>query len=152
MYSGSAGPARAGASAAAAAGGGPGRCEVTRFICVKCTQTRQVSRHCLFLNRASVGWHIAASIAADGDQDLNFWARELEDVVREIMEDPVFKGSQHYKFETDLDEAGKRLFGGEANAGVASQIGQLRYILVLRHYILVHTCMYECVPLHTTMF
>ena len=29
----------------------------------------------------------------------------------------------------DLDEAGKRLFGGEANAGVAFQIGQLRYIL-----------------------
>ena len=27
----------------------------------------------------------------------------------------------------DLDEAGKRLFGGEANAGVAFQIGQLRY-------------------------
>jgi hypothetical protein len=29
----------------------------------------------------------------------------------------------------DLDEAGRRLFGGEANAGVAFQIGQLRYIL-----------------------
>ena len=54
---------------------------------------------------------------ADGDQDLNFWSRELEDVVREIMEDPVFKGNQHYKFEMDLEEAGKRLFGGEANAG-----------------------------------
>ncbi len=28
---------------------------------------------------------------ADGDQDLDLWTRELEDVVREIMEDPVFK-------------------------------------------------------------
>ena len=27
---------------------------------------------------------------ADGDQDLDLWAREVEDVVREIMEDPVF--------------------------------------------------------------
>ena len=35
----------------------------------------------------------------DGDQDLNLWARELEDVLREIMEDPVFKGNQNFKFE-----------------------------------------------------
>ncbi len=27
----------------------------------------------------------------DGDRDLNLWARELEDVVREIMEDPILK-------------------------------------------------------------
>jgi hypothetical protein len=67
---------------------------------------------------------------ADGDQDLDLWAREIEDVVREIMEDPVFKGNQNFKFEMDLDETGQRLFGGEANAGVAFQIGQLRYIHV----------------------
>ena len=78
----------------------------------------------------------------DGDQDLNFWTRELEDVVQEIMEDPVFKGNQNFQFEMDLDEAGKRLFGGEANAGVAFQIGQLRYIPVLYQYILVQTSMY----------
>ena len=30
---------------------------------------------------------------ADGDQDLNFWTRQLEDLVREIMEDPVFSTS-----------------------------------------------------------
>ncbi len=67
---------------------------------------------------------------ADGDQNLNFWTRAMEDVVREIVEDPVFKGNQNlnYKFEMDLDEAGKWLLGGEANAGVAFQIGQLRYI------------------------
>ena len=67
---------------------------------------------------------------ADGDQDLHLWARELEDVVREIMEDPVFKGNQNFKFEMDLDEAGKRLFGGEANAGVSFQIGQLRCVII----------------------
>ena len=76
---------------------------------------------------------------ADGDQDLNLWAREMEDVVREIMEDPVFKGNQNFKFEMDLDEAGKRLFGGEANAGVAFQIGQLRCVIF--SYNAVH-CMY----------
>ena len=72
---------------------------------------------------------------ADGDQDLNAWFRELEDVVREIMEDPIFKGNQKYSFEMDLDELGKRLYGGEANAGVAFQIGQLRYILQYPWYI-----------------
>ena len=65
---------------------------------------------------------------ADGDQDLNLWVRELEDVVREIMEDPVFKGNQNFNFEMDLDADGKRLFGCKTNAGVAFQIGQLRYI------------------------
>jgi hypothetical protein len=38
--------------------------------------------------------------------------------VREIMEDPIFKGNQNYKFEMDPDEAGKRLYGGKANAGI----------------------------------
>ncbi len=32
--------------------------------------------------------------AADGDQDLNLWIREVEDVCQEIMEDPLFKGNQ----------------------------------------------------------
>ena len=76
---------------------------------------------------------------ADGDQDLDFWTREMEDVVREIMEDLIFKCNQKYSFEMDLDEAGKRLFGGQANAGVAFQIEQLRYIRRLCQYILVYT-------------
>jgi len=54
--------------------------------------------------------------------------REVEDVVREIMEDTRFKGHQHYRFEAELDEKGERLFGGEASAGVSFQIGQIRYI------------------------
>ena len=82
---------------------------------------------------------------ADGDQDLNFWTRELEDVVREIMEDPVFKGNKNFHFELDLDEAGKRLFGGEANAGVAFQIGRLRCICLIP----VHTSTYDDVLCYT---
>lgn len=88
----------------------------------------------------------------DGDQDLNFWTREMEDVVREIMEDPIFKGNQNYKFEMDLDEAGKRLYGGEANAGVAFQIGQLRYKLLNLKYIPVHTSTYLYVLVCTSMY
>ena len=93
----------------------------------------------------------------DGDQDLNFWTREIEDIVREIMEDPVFKGNQNYSFEMDLDEAGKRLFGGEANAGVAFQIGQLRYKPVYSStstymYVLVHFITYhECISTDTSV-
>jgi hypothetical protein len=47
--------------------GGPGVCGlagglgVTWFISVKCTETGQLSSHCLFLNRASVRRHIARS-------------------------------------------------------------------------------------------
>ena len=67
-------------------------------------------------------------IAMLQNPEFDLWLRELEDVVQEIMEDPIFKGNQNFKFELDLDEAVKRLFGGEANAGVAFQIGQLRYI------------------------
>ncbi len=32
----------------------------------------------------------------EGMENLNFWTRELEDVVREIMEDQVFKGNQNF--------------------------------------------------------
>ena len=53
---------------------------------------------------------------ADGDQDLSFWTPEMDDVVREIMEDPIFKGNQKYSLELDLDEADQRSFGGKANA------------------------------------
>jgi hypothetical protein len=52
---------------AAAMSGGPGVCGlagglgVTRFICVKGTETGQLSSHSLFLNWASVRRHIARS-------------------------------------------------------------------------------------------
>ncbi len=54
------------ASGASAMSGGPGVCGLsglgaTRFICVKCTETGQLSSHGLFLNRASVRRHIARS-------------------------------------------------------------------------------------------
>ena len=45
-----------------AAGAGPGRAgRVTRFVCAHCTSTGKLSSHGLFLNRAAVRRHIAAS-------------------------------------------------------------------------------------------
>ena len=63
----------------------------------------------------------------DGDQDLTMFMREVEEVVREIMGDSRLKGCQHYKFEAEFDDAdGELLWGGEASAGVAFQVGQIR--------------------------
>jgi hypothetical protein len=38
--------------------------------------------------------------AADEDKDVNLWARDLEDVVLEIIEDPVFKAASGTSIET----------------------------------------------------
>ena len=37
--------------------------------------------------------------------------RELEDVVREIMEDTRFKGQQHYRFQEKLDPISSNVQG-----------------------------------------
>ena len=53
----------------------------------------------------------------------------VEEVVREIMGNTLFccfTGHQHFMFEAAVDEDGQRLYGGEANEGVAFQIGQIR--------------------------
>ena len=62
----------------------------------------------------------------DGDQDLSMWMRDVEEVVREIMADERFKGHQNFSFQACLEDDGQRIFGGEANAGVSFQIGQIR--------------------------
>ncbi len=69
----------------------------------------------------------------DGDQDLTMFMREVEEVVREIMGDSRLKGNQHYKFEAEFDADGERLWGGGGTAGVAFQIGQIRYIIYNRY-------------------
>ncbi len=51
-----------GVSVPAAGPAAPGlRCPATRFVCAKCTETGQLSSQCLFLSRAAVLCHIAAS-------------------------------------------------------------------------------------------
>ena len=61
----------------------------------------------------------------DGDQDLVFWLRSLEDVLRELLADERMEGHQHFKFEMSLDEDGYREFGA-SNGAVSFQIAQIR--------------------------
>ena len=48
-------------AAAGPTAGGPAAGRVTRFVCAHCTSTGQLSHRGMFLNRASVRRHIAAS-------------------------------------------------------------------------------------------
>ncbi len=65
---------------------------------------------------------------ADGDQDLNLWIREGGRCLSgDYGRSYLHRQSNHFKM--DLDELGKSIFGGDANAGVSFQIGQLRYVL-----------------------
>ena len=62
----------------------------------------------------------------DRDQDLPMWMRDVVDVMRGIMRDERFKGSQDLSFEACLQDYGRRIFGGDANAVVSFQVGQIR--------------------------
>ncbi len=44
----------------------------------------------------------------DGDQDLTFWLRALEDVLREILGDERMAGHQEFRFEISRTEEGER--------------------------------------------
>ena len=62
-----------GSSAAGPAGSGTGR--VTRFVCAHCTSTGELSHRCMFLNRASVRRHIAATKPC---REANMGIREIQ--------------------------------------------------------------------------
>jgi hypothetical protein len=64
----------------------------------------------------------------DGDQDLTMFMREVEDIVRNIMEDSRLKGHQHYRCEMELDPDHRRetLVGWGGQRWRCFQIGQLR--------------------------
>ncbi len=59
---------------------------VTRFVCVKCTETSQLSSCSLYfrLNWASVRRHIAASKACK-DARLGFWAIQVQALAGDVM-------------------------------------------------------------------
>ncbi len=59
---------------------------VTCFVCVKCTETSQLSSHSLHLrlNWASVCWHIAASKACK-EASLGFWAIQVQAWAGNVM-------------------------------------------------------------------
>ena len=61
----------------------------------------------------------------DGDQDLTFWIRSLEEVLREILGDIRMEGHQHFTFEMIHTEDGERVLGA-SNSAVSFQIAQVR--------------------------
>ena len=52
--------------------------------------------------------------------------RDVEEVVSEIIREERFKGHQNFSFEASLQDDCERVCGGEANAAVSFQIGQIR--------------------------
>ena len=62
---------------------------------------------------------------ADGDQDLTFWLRSLEEVLKEVLGDERMAGHQHFSFEMSETEDGE-LELGASNGAVSFQIAQIR--------------------------
>jgi hypothetical protein len=69
--------------------------------------------------------HKMTESADDGDQDLDFWLRDLEDVLRELISDERLAGHQHFHFEVTKDSDGERVFG-PSNGAMSFQIAQAR--------------------------
>jgi len=61
----------------------------------------------------------------DGDQDLTFWLRSLEEVLKEVLGDERMSGHQHFSFEMSETDEGLREFGA-SNGAVSFQIAQIR--------------------------
>jgi hypothetical protein len=74
----------------------------------------------------------------DGDQDLTFWLRALEDVLREILGDERMDGHQEFRFEVSRTEEGERQFGA-SNGAVSFQLAQVR-------------CGPDCVPVSLVIY
>ena len=74
----------------------------------------------------------------DGDHDLTFWIRSLEEVLKEVLGDDRMAGHQHYSFEMHTNEDGEREFGA-SNGAVSFQIAQLR-------------CGPDCVPVSLVIY
>ncbi len=62
----------------------------------------------------------------DGAQDLNFWMRDFEEVIRELVADERFAGHQHFRFEITRNKAGERVLG-PSNGAMSFQIAQEKF-------------------------
>ena len=62
----------------------------------------------------------------DGEQDVRFFKRRVEVVLRELLADERLKGCQFYKFQEYKNAKGDRILGGHANGSVSFQIAQSR--------------------------
>jgi len=62
----------------------------------------------------------------DGPQEVKFYFRNLEKVLRELMADIRLAGNQHFSFKMSKNSKGERIFGGDANGSVSFELAQLR--------------------------
>ena len=60
----------------------------------------------------------------DGEQDVRFFLRKVEDVVRELVADERLEGCQHFAFKEYKNANGDCILGGHANGSVSFQIAQ----------------------------
>ena len=62
----------------------------------------------------------------DGQQDVGFFKRKVEVVLRELIADERLEGCQHYAFKEYKNANGDRILGGHANGSVSFQLAQAR--------------------------
>jgi hypothetical protein len=69
--------------------------------------------------------HNMLESSLDGDQELTFWIRSLEEVLRELLSDRRIEGHQHFSFEMLVNDEGEREFG-DSNSAVSFHIAQVK--------------------------
>jgi hypothetical protein len=62
----------------------------------------------------------------DGEQDVRFFKRKVEVVLRELIADERLEGCQHYAFKEYKNANGDSILGGHANGSVSFQLAQAR--------------------------
>ena len=62
----------------------------------------------------------------DGVQDVRFFKRKVEVVLRELLADARLEGCQHFAFKEYKNANGDRILGGHANGSVSFQLAQAR--------------------------
>ena len=61
----------------------------------------------------------------DGAQDVRFFKRKVEIVLRELLADERLEGCQHFAFKEYKNAKGERILGGHANGSISFQLAQL---------------------------
>jgi len=62
----------------------------------------------------------------DGAQDVRFFKRKVEVVLRELLADERLEGCQHFAFKEYKNPKGERILGGHANGSITFQMAQLK--------------------------
>jgi len=62
----------------------------------------------------------------DGEQDVRFFKRKVEVVLRELLADERLEGCQHFAFKEYKNPKGERILGGHANGSITFQLAQAK--------------------------